>query len=420
VAPLKRALALGVLTALLLPAEAPKPKVRAITAFITIDAKSYPAQIEESVKFLSQMREAVKAAGYDVAGIRISTQPFPEYTRGLSHDEALKVLHGIDDLAGKLRFAPNIGPAMVKDSDDSGPAELISEVLAAPGNRLDANIVTAGNDGIHWNGVRQAARIIKTVGARSPHGQGNFNFAAIAMLKPYGPFYPGAWHPGGGPRSFSIGLEAANVVMDVFSRVHDPRSAGKVLTEALSIHMRAIEEAAMRAASGSGWTYAGIDPTPAPGGAVSIGAAIESFTRAPFGSPGTETAAALITRAAKAVPVKQTGYSGLMIPVLEDNVLTRRWTEGTYGLDSILAYSAVCAGGVDTVPLAGDTSEEAIARIVGDVATLAFQWNKPLATRLLPAPGKKAGEMTEFSGALANAIIQPLIGSPRRSLQRMP
>ena len=112
--------------------------------------------------------------------------------------------------------------------------------------------------------------------------------------------------------------------------------------------------------------------------------------------------------------MKQTGYSGLMIPVLEDEVLTRRWTDATYGLDSILAYSAVCAGGVDTVPLAGDTSEEAIARIVGDVATLAFKWNKPLAVRLLPAPGKKVGDITEFSGALANAKIQPLIGTPRK------
>src|SRR5215470_16709796 len=295
---LKRALALGALAALLLPAaDAPKPKVRAITAFITIEAKSYPAQIEETVKFLNQMRDAVKAAGYDVAGIRISTQPFPEYTRGLSHDEALKVLHGIDDLAGKLRFAPNIGPAMVKDTDDSAPAELITEVLAAPGNRLNANIVTAGDDGIHWNSVRQAALIIRTVGARSPHGQGNFNFAAIAMLKPYGPFYPGAWHPGGGPRSFSIGLEAANVVMDVFGRERDPRTAGKALTEALAVHARAVEAAATKAASGSGWTYAGIDPTPAPGGAVSIGAAIESYTRSPFGWPGTETAAGIVTRA---------------------------------------------------------------------------------------------------------------------------
>ena len=408
-----RSLALALLAAFALnAADSPKPKVRAITGFVTIDAKSYPAQIEETVKFLSSVRDAVKAAGYDVAGIRISTQPFPEYTRGLSHDEALKVLHGIDELAGKLRFGPNIGPAMVKDTDDTASVGLITEVLSAPGNRLNANIVTAGDDGIHWRAVREAARIIKGVGERSPHGQGNFNFAAIAMLKPYGPFYPGAWHPGG-PRSFAIGLEAANVVMDVFSREHDPRTAGKALTGALSVHMRAVEAAAMKAAAGSGWTYAGIDPTPAPGGAVSIGTAIESFIGAAFGSPGTETTAGIITRAVKDVPVKQTGYSGLMIPVLEDTTLTKRWTEGTYGLDSILAYSAVCAGGVDTVPLAGDTSEDAIARIIGDVATLAFKWNKPLAARLLPSPGRKVGEMTEFSGALANAIIQPLVGSPR-------
>ena len=394
-------------------AESTKPRVRAITGFITIDAKSYRAQIQEAVAFLSQVRDSVKAAGYEVAGIRISTQPFPDFTRGLSPDDALQMLRGINDLATKLRFAPNIGPAMLNDDDGIRPVDLLIDELSAPGNRLNGNSIVAGDDGIHWNAVHQAARIIKTVGERSANGQGNFNFGAIAMLKPFGPFYPGAWHPGGGPRSFAIGLEAANVVMDVFGREHDPRTAGKALTDALAVHLRAVENAAVKAAAGSGWSYAGIDPTPAPGGQASIGAAIESFTGAPFGSPGTETAAGIITRAVKDVPVKQTGYSGLMIPVLEEAVLTRRWTERTYSLDSILAYSAVCAGGVDTVPLPGDTSEAAIARIVGDVATLAFKWNKPLAVRLLPAPGKKAGEMTEFGGALSNAIIQPLPGSGR-------
>ena len=391
-----------------------KPRIRAITGFITIDAKSYTSQIQEAVTFLSQVRDAVKAAGYDVAGIRISTQPFPQYTRDLKRADAMALLRGINDLATTLRFAPNVGPAMVKDTDDTASVDLITDVLSDPGNRLNANIIVASDDGIHWTAVRQAARIIKAVGERSPHGQGNFNFGATAMLKPFGPFYPGAWHPGGGPRSFAIGLEAANVVMDVFAREHDPRTAAKTLSDALTVHLRAVETAAMKAAAGSEWTYAGIDPTPAPGGQSSIGAAIESFIGAPFGSPGTETAAGIITRAVKDVPVKQTGYSGLMIPVLEETTLTRRWTEGTYGLDSILAYSAVCAGGVDTVPLPGDTSEAAIASIVGDVATLAFKWNKPLAARLLPAPGKRAGEMTEFSGALANAIIQPLPGSSRR------
>jgi hypothetical protein len=395
-------------------ADQSKPKIRAITAFVTIDARSYAAQLTEAVTFLNQVRDAVKAAGYDVAGIRISTQPFSEYTKGLSHADAVAVLRGIDELSTRLRFSPNIGPAMVRDDDDIAPVDLLAEILSTPGNRLNANLIVAGEDGIHWKAVHQAARLIKRVGERSPHGQGNFNFAAIAMLKPYGPFYPGAWHPGGGTRTFAIGLESANVVMDVFAKEHDPVAAGKALADALSVHARAVEGAALKAAAGTGWTYAGIDPTPAPGGNVSIGAAVEAFTGAPFGSPGTETAAGIITRAVKSVPVKQTGYSGLMIPVLEEAVLTQRWTEGTYGLDSILAYSAVCAGGVDTVPLPGDTSEAAIASIIGDVATLAFKWDKPLAARLLPSPGKAAGEMTEFSGALANAIIQPLPGSRRK------
>jgi hypothetical protein len=395
-------------------ADRAKAKVRAVTGFITIDAKSYPSQFEEAAKFLSQVRETIQAAGYEVQGIRITTQPFPEYTRGLSRAEALKVLRGISELAGKQHFSVSIGPAMSKDNDSTEPVDVLIDQLSTPGNRVSGTIFTAGEDGIHWNAVRQAAHLIKTVGERSPHGQGNSSFAAAAMIRAYVPFYPGSWHPVGGPRSFAIGLESANVVMDVFAHEHDPRTAGTALTKALAVDARAVEAAAMKAAAGSGWNYAGIDPTPAPRGPVSIGAAIESFTGAPFGSPGSETAAGIITRAVKAVPVKQAGYSGLMLAVLEDDTLLRRWTEGTYGIDSILAYSAVCATGVDTVPLAGDTSEDAIARIIGDVATLAFKWNKPLATRLLPAPGKKVGDMTEFSGIYENTIIQPLSGSPRR------
>src|SRR5882672_12468342 len=127
-------------------ADQAKPRVRAITGFVTIEAKSYPSQIEETVTFLSQVRDAVKAAGYDVAGIRISTQPFPEYTRTLSRADALAMLRGIGDLAATLRFGPNIGPAMLTDTDDTAPADLLADILSAPGNRLNANIIVAGED----------------------------------------------------------------------------------------------------------------------------------------------------------------------------------------------------------------------------------------------------------------------------------
>jgi len=397
----------GLLTLALLAlsaSAATRPKVRAITAFIDVDAQGYTRHIEDAVKFLNSARDAYRAAGWDVETIRIATQPFPQYTNGLNHDAALAVLRGIDALGAKLSFTPSIGPAMSNDGDSAAAVDLLIDFLAEPG-RTNASLITAAEDGIHWNAIRQAARLIQTVSARSTHGQGNLNFAAIAMLKPYGPFYPGAYHAGGS-RAFSVGVEGAGVVAEVFAQEHDPRAAEKKLTEALTLHLREVEKVALQLAAGGAWKYTGIDPTPAPLGDVSIGRAFESLIGGPFGSSGTMTAAAVITRAVQSVPVKRVGYSGLMVPVLEDAILAKRWDEGTYTLDSLLAYSAVCAGGLDTIPLPGDIGEERLAHILSDVATLAYKWQKPLAARLLPAPGRKSGERTQFEDSrMANALI---------------
>jgi hypothetical protein len=110
------------------------------------------------------------------------------------------------------------------------------------------------------------------------------------------------------------------------------------------------------------------------------------------------TAALVITTAVKSVKVKQVGYSGLMLPVMEDKRLAQRWAENTYEIDSLLAYSSVCGTGLDTVPLPGDVSEERLAKIYGDVAALAWKWHKPLTARLQPVANKKAGEKTDFDG----------------------
>jgi uncharacterized protein len=392
---MRQILALLALSTLAAAADS-RPKVRAVTAFINIDAQHYEAQYEETMRFLDSAREAYRAAGFEVEGVRIATQPFPRYIAGMKPEEALSFFHKLDELATRLKFAPNIGAAMLADDDSTATLDTLAHALAT--TRLNASLVIAGEDGIHWRAVGEAAKLIKNVAALSPHGRGNLNFAATAMVKPYGPFYPGAYHVGSG-RTFAVGLEGAGVVGEVFARYHEPREAEKQLTAVLARHMRDVEAVALKVAGSSGWTYAGIDPTPAPLGEVSIGRAIESFIGAPFGSSGTMTAARIITAAVQAVPVKRTGYSGLMVPILEDNVLAERWAEGTFNLDSLLAYSAVCAGGLDTVPLPGDISQERLARILGDVATLAYKWNKPLAARLLPVPGGKPGDRTSFGDA---------------------
>lgn len=388
-----------------------RPRIRAVTAFIEIDRNNYAAKIDETQKFLAAAKEALNRAGFEGGGGRITTQPFPVYTKGMQREDALDLIRKLRESASKAHTGLNIGAAMLNDNDDTAPMTLLADVLSSIG--VNANVVMADERGIHWHAIAAAAKLIKEVSQRSPHGDGNFNFGAIAMMKPYGPYYPGSYHLGKG-HAFALAMEGANVVADVFARYHDPREAEEHLSEAFTKYTKEAETVAMQVAASTGWTYEGIDATPAPLKDISIGGAIESFIGGPFGSSGTLTASGIITRAVQSTPVKRTGYSGLMIPIMEDNVLARRWAEGTFNLDSILAYSAVCAGGADTVPLPGDVSEEQIGRILGDVAWLAYKWNKPLAARLLPAPGKKAGQQTEFTGAaLTNTVVQPLLGSKR-------
>jgi uncharacterized protein len=194
-----------------------------------------------------------------------------------------------------------------------------------------------------------------------------------------------------------LGFEGANVVQEVFARTHGDFSAAVgELTKQLTVHAKVGESIGQKVAAATGWAFMGVDPTPAPLADTSIGAAMETYTGAKFGSSGTMTAALIITTAVKAVPVKQIGYAGLMVPVMEDKLLAKRWAEGTYNVDSLLAYSAVCGTGLDTIPLPGDISEAQIARMLGDVASLAWKWHKPLSARLLPVKGKQAGAATEF------------------------
>lgn len=385
-----------------------RPKVRAITAFVSLERASYARQIAATLAILHEAQRAFEQQGYTVESVRITTQPLAELVRGQSEAQALGFLKALDELAARENFLPNIGPAMLRDGDDPHTMQLLAQALSSL-SQLNASAIIAGDDGIHWKVIREAARLVRYVADHSPHSQGTFNFAATAMLGPYGPFYPGAWHPGSGER-LAIGFEGANVVQEVFARTHgDFDAAVAELTRQLTVHARIAETIGTEVASHHGWTFMGVDPTPAPLADVSIGAAIEAFTGAKFGAGGTMTAALIITTAVKAVPVRQIGYSGLMVPVMEDKLLARRWSEGTYDTDSLLAYSAVCATGVDTVPLPGDVTEAQLMRIYGDVASLAWKWHKPLAARLQPVTGRKAGEETGFEDPyLFNTKIHPL------------
>ncbi|HWM69215.1 MAG TPA: DUF711 family protein [Steroidobacteraceae bacterium] len=373
-----------------------KPKVRAITAFVRLDRTSYGEQIAAALQVLREAQGDFQKQGYEVQTIRIVTQPLPELVDTLSETQALAFLKNLDDASAKENFVPNVGPVMSRDTDDPRNVRLMEKALSTLPHLATSTII-AGEDGIHWKVIEESAALVHYVTGHSTNSQGNFNFTATAMVKPYGPFYPGTYHTGPG-KNLAIGFEGANIVQEVFAHTHGNFQASVAeLTQQLTIHSKVAESIGERVAAAHGWTFMGVDPTPAPLGDVSIGAAIETYTGAKFGSSGTLTAALAITTAVKAVPVKQIGYSGLMVPVLEDKRLAQRWAEGSFNTDDLLAYSAVCGTGLDAVPFPGDISVAQMARIMGDVASLAWKWKKPLSARLQPVQGKKAGEQTPFT-----------------------
>src|SRR6266480_631803 len=387
------------------PAEE-KPKIRAITAFINLDRARYQEQVADALKMLKRGQTILESRGYQVQTIRIATQPFPEYTKGLTAEQAVAFFKDYDALASREKFAASIGPAMLNAGDSDSEATLLAEILSNT-KSLNASVVVAGEDGVRWSAVGAAARVMKKL-EETEHSQGNFRFAAIAMVPPLTPFFPAAYHTGFG-HQFAIALESANVVAAAFKDAPDLATAKQRLTDSLAASAFDIERHAGRVDQDTGWTYMGIDLSPAPSGNVSIGAAIENLTTQPVGMSGTLTAAETITAAVKDVKVKQNGYSGLMLPVLEDTRLAQRWSEGHISIDALLSYSAVCGTGLDTVPLPGDITAEQLSLIIGDLASLAFKWHKPLSARLLPVLGKGWGEMTEFDDPfLVNAKLQSL------------
>jgi hypothetical protein len=76
-----------------------RPKLRTVTAFVRLNRATYQAQVAEALKMLRAAKDAFTKAGYEVETLRITTQPFPEYIKGLTPEQALEFFHAYDKLS---------------------------------------------------------------------------------------------------------------------------------------------------------------------------------------------------------------------------------------------------------------------------------------------------------------------------------
>jgi uncharacterized protein (UPF0210 family) len=384
-------------------------RIRSVTIGTNLSYPIDAGRFGDFGRFQARARGMFEDAGLAVQTVRLATQPFPEILRDAGPASAAAFAHELETLcqAHGIDYC-SVGPVVAtRPEDDVGYIEVIPEIIRQTEMAFVSALVAAPASGINLAAIRKAAEVIADVAQSTPNGFGNLRFAVLANCEAGSPFFPAAFHQGPGP-AFSTATEAADLAVESFAEAATLEEARENLRHGVEETARVIEGVCRTLEAEFDLRFGGIDfsPAPYPELARSIGHAIEKLGVDAFGCNSTLFAVAFITRVLKEARFPRCGFCSLLLPVLEDRTLAQRSTEDLYTLDSLLLYSTVCGTGLDTVPLPGDVTVEELAAILLDVATLALVADKPLTARLMPVPGKKAGDLTDFDFEyFANARI---------------
>lgn len=369
--------------------------IRTITYFVDPAFPIADERLNNAGKAAAEIKATLEASGYPVQTTRLAAPPV---SRTLGDDPTRCVQFAIDlesaCFVHRFDYA-TIGPT--RPNDAPALLEAIPEVLTRTQNVFASAIVAEPTQGVNLPAVRRAAQVIHRAATIAPDGFTNLRFAALANVPSGSPFFPAAYHDGGAP-TFAIGVEAAEVAVSALNEAASLADARARLIRMVEDHAQKISKAAKKTSGLRGVRFSGIDFSlaPYPEAARSLGAALERLTGRAVGEAGTLAAAAFIADTLDRTKFQHTGFSGMFFPVFEDAVLAARAAEGYLTLNDLLLYCAVCGTGLDTLPLPGDTSAAALAAILADVAALALRLNKPLTARLMPLPGKQAGDEAKF------------------------
>jgi uncharacterized protein (UPF0210 family) len=309
----------------------------------------------------------------------------------------------------------SLGPALPEFSDSY---KIISPVLSATSDIFLAGLMTTPDGGVSLPAVRACAEVIHRSATLSQDGFANLRFAALANVPPGAPFFPAAYHIGENP-TFALATEAADLAVEAFTNTLNLERARQTLIDSVESHARMLTGIADELSRRFSLPFGGFDFTlaPFPEETLSIGAAMERLGVPAVGLHGSLAAAAILADTMDRASYPRAGFNGLMLPVLEDALLAKRAEEGKLTIKDLLQYSAVCGTGLDTIPLPGDTTIQQLYAVLLDLAALAQRVDKPLTARLMPIPGKKAGDATGFNFAyFANSHVMALNAEPLSGL----
>jgi uncharacterized protein (UPF0210 family) len=375
-------------------------KIRSVTSFINITSNGSinDNDFNKLASFIQEIKRELVQSEYHIQSLRCATNPFSDYLDCVSLEPATGIIQQLEQQLTSIGFDYiSIGSL---DVEHLWMYSWIPHILSATENVFaTAQMVSSTQPSISIAAIKEIASIIHQLSRLEENGFGNLYFAGLACVPGSIPFLPAAYKSSDETElSFALAMESADLAVKAFSAAKNLQEAAGFYRDSIEREAARLERIISSIAAEYQTQFLGFDFTPAPYVTLesSCGKALEHLSGSPFGSIASLSAAAFLMSVLDTARFRRSGFNGLMLPILEDSVLAQRAADGTLTLKDLLLYSTVCGTGLDTVPLPGDISEPQLHSILLDVSSLAVRLNKPLTARLMPIPGKKAGEMTSF------------------------
>ncbi|MGQ2374965.1 PFL family protein [Companilactobacillus zhachilii] len=394
-----------------------------ISLFDCIDSDGEKARQKIYNKLMTKAKDLVKVAdkieseyGIPIVNKRISVTPI-SMIAAASDDKDYVAYAKIMDKAATELGVDLIGgfSALVQKGYQSGDVKLIQSLPQAltETSRVCGSVnVGSTRSGINLDAVGQMGQVVKDLAKVDPVNCMSLVIFANAVED--NPFMAGAFHGvGEADCVINVGISGPGVVKSALEHVKGQpidvvSETIKKTTFKVTRMGQFVGDLASKALNVPfGIVDLSLAPTPNEGD--SVAEILEEIGLESVGAPGTTAALALLNDAVKKGGVMACehvgGLSGAFIPVSEDAEMIRAVTAGKLNIEKLEAMTAVCSVGLDMIAIPGDTAAETISGMIADEAAIGVINNKTTAVRIIPATGKKVGDVVEFGGLFGKAPV---------------
>jgi uncharacterized protein (UPF0210 family) len=362
--------------------------------------------------------------GISVVNKRISVTPVSLLTGNASSEACVEFAQSLDRAADEIGIDYIGGYSALVDKGfteaDRALMQSIPEALSTTSKVCSSINVASSRAGANLDAIRDLGFIIRDCAEKTSdnNGIGAAKFVVFSNAVSDNPFMAGAFHGvNEGNVVLNVGVSGPGAVHAALKRLSPEASISDVCETIKKISFKITrmgeligQEVASMLGIPFGIADLSLAPTPAEGDSVAN--VLETFGLEKTGAWGTTMALAILNDAVKkggAMAASRVGgLSGAFIPVSEDQGMIEATRDGHLSLEKLEAMTSVCSVGLDMFLVPGNTPASILSGIIADEVAIGMINHKTTAVRVIPVPGKKAGDHVSFGGLLGEAWVMPV------------